>query len=139
MGNVSSCLFCCFLKILNPSLSHARAFCKKKSLTSLFLGSRGGTGNPTFFLQLWSTLLIHFCFRKKKRVVWLWWWSWIFVVALLLGICDRFRSVRALSRPLAFSVLVPQPNRSLCRRLPGRFGAARRMQAVSRQFDDVVE
>lgn len=76
-----------------------------------------------------------FCFiyyGKTQRVVWFWWWSWILVVVLLLGICDRFRSVRVPSLFLSLSV-VPQPNRA------GRFvvvsvPCVRRMQAVSRNL-----
>lgn len=105
------------------SKSKSIPFALQEKIPNLTSGSRsfllGGTPDTTSF----SIIVLLYLFRKK----WWWWWSWIFVVALLLGICDRFRSFRArflVSRPLSLNLAVR------C-----RFGAARaapraRMQAV---------
>lgn len=80
---------------LNPSLSR----CKKKSLTAHFRSPFPGSRTQSSYQS--------FCFLETRVVWWWWWWSWIFIVALLLGICDRFRSVRVVS---SCSLSVPQPN-----------------------------
>lgn len=74
MGNVSSCLFCCFLKIWIRPVRAAR----KKSLTALPV-PRGGTGQHKVFFPI---VLLYFA-PGKSRV--LWWWSWIFCCCSALG------------------------------------------------------
>lgn len=72
------------------SKSKSFPFALQEKIPNLTFGSRApGTGHKVL-----SNCSALFSSKKSTVVVW---WSWIFVVALLLGICDRFRSVRVSS------------------------------------------
>lgn len=96
MGNVSSCLFCCFLKILNPSLSRARAFCKKKSLTSLFRFPRGEPETQRSFSKLFDFICSNFfCTKKKSKSVVV----WLVVVVVDFCCCSALGNLWPVSLP----------------------------------------